>query len=50
MRLNQEQDAIIKEHVEAQFGPDIGVCLFGSRADDSVCGVDIDLYIELNKP
>lgn len=50
MRLTQEQVATIKEQVEAQFGPDAGVYLFGSRANDSVRGGDIDLYIELTKP
>jgi hypothetical protein len=50
VRLTQEQVAVIKAQVEAQFGPDAGVYLFGSRANDSVRGGDIDLYIELTKP
>lgn len=46
MRLEPQQVAAIREVVKANFGPDARVWLFGSRADDSLQGGDIDLYIE----
>ena len=44
MRLSKKELETIKETVENIFG-DVVVYLFGSRADDSKRGGDIDLYI-----
>lgn len=44
MRLSKKELETIKETVENIFG-DVVVYLFGSRADDSKKGGDIDLYI-----
>lgn len=45
MRLSDEQRLVIKDAARACFGADAGVRLFGSRADDSKRGGDIDLLI-----
>lgn len=46
MRLTQEDAGIIRRQVGRVFGSDARVWLFGSRADDSRRGGDIDLYVE----
>lgn len=46
MRLSAEQCKAIKTAAADVFGADAQVWLFGSRADDSRRGGDIDLYIE----
>jgi predicted nucleotidyltransferase len=46
MRLSAEQCEAIKTAAVDVFGADAQVWLFGSRADDSRRGGDIDLYIE----
>lgn len=50
MRLNEEQSRIIKAFVAREFEPDARVWLFGSRADDTRRGGDIDLYVETRHP
>ena len=46
MRLTEHEAAAIRRAVIANFGADAEVKLFGSRADDSKRGGDIDLFIE----
>jgi predicted nucleotidyltransferase len=46
MRLNDQQQSIIRSAVAESFGADANVWLFGSRVDDDARGGDIDLYIE----
>lgn len=48
MRLTQNEHTAILEAVHAVFGDDAEVRLFGSRAQDSRRGGDIDLYIEVD--
>ncbi len=50
MRLTPAQLDIIRSTVAEQFGSNAHVWLFGSRADDSKRGGDVDLYIETNHP
>ena len=50
MRITQDQARIIREQVRHNIGPDARVWLFGSRADDSQRGGDIDLLIETARP
>lgn len=50
MRLSQQQANIINTLAKEIFGPDANVKLFGSRADDTKQGGDIDLFIELQHP
>ena len=45
MRLTQDQQAAILTAATEVFGECAGVWLFGSRADDSKKGGDIDLII-----
>ena len=45
MRLTQDQQAAIRTAATEVFGECAGVWLFGSRADDSKKGGDIDLLI-----
>lgn len=46
MRVTPEQQEAIRAAVVRAFGPDSEVWVFGSRADDSARGGDLDLYIE----
>lgn len=46
MRLSQAQIEIIRKATHESFGADATVWLFGSRADDTRRGGDVDLYIE----
>lgn len=46
MRLNEPQRQIIKSAVTRIVGADSSVWLFGSRADDTKRGGDIDLLVE----
>ena len=46
MRLSEDQRRAIREEVGRIFGSQASVLLFGSRADDSARGGDIDLHIE----
>lgn len=45
MRLTQEQQAAIRLAVAETFGNEAKIWLFGSRADDSKRGGDIDLLV-----
>jgi len=46
MRLTESERSIIKRILTETFGNDSFVYLFGSRADDSKRGGDIDLLVE----
>lgn len=46
MRLSDVQRRIIVTETARIFGPEATVRLFGSRADDSARGGDIDLHVE----
>jgi predicted nucleotidyltransferase len=46
MRLDPETIGPLLDAVRGAFGDNAQVWLFGSRADDSLRGGDIDLYIE----
>lgn len=46
MRLTQTQRRTIIDILRHHFGPHCEIRLFGSRADDSARGGDIDLYVE----
>ena len=46
MRLTEHQRRIIQEAAKDLFGGDAEVRVFGSRADDSARGGDIDLLIK----
>jgi predicted nucleotidyltransferase len=47
MRITSSDASLIKNTANAVFGARAAVWLFGSRADDSKKGGDIDLYVEL---
>lgn len=47
MRLSLHYQEVIKTASSQVFGDDSQVFLFGSRADDSRLGGDIDLYIKV---
>lgn len=47
MRITPEQRAAIVDSVREIFGDAARVYLFGSRADDSKKGGDIDIYIDV---
>ena len=46
MRLNATQHQCILQATHQNFGADAKVWLFGSRADDTRRGGDVDLYVE----
>lgn len=50
MRITQDQARIIREQVGRNISPNTRVWLFGSRADDTQRGGDIDLFIEADHP
>jgi predicted nucleotidyltransferase len=50
MRLSSHQIATIKTTVEASWGSDVQVTLFGSRVHDERKGGDIDLFLETSRP
>ena len=50
MRLTQQEIEIIKSSVHDVIGKNANIWLFGSRADDSKRGGDIDLFIEADLP
>jgi hypothetical protein len=45
MRLNPVQVDTLKRIAAEVFGPQAGLMIFGSRADDTRRGGDIDLYV-----
>jgi hypothetical protein len=47
MRLTGKQLRIVREEVRRIFGEEVTLRLFGSRLDDTACGGDIDLHIEV---
>lgn len=49
MRLNDRYRKVIVEVLHKHFGENADLYLFGSRADDSKKGGDIDLYIETDE-
>lgn len=46
MRLTPEQTHLIKRIIEREFDSGARVWLFGSRANDTRRGGDVDLYVE----
>jgi hypothetical protein len=50
MRLSSTEAQLIRDTAESHFGPGTVVCLFGSRADDTRRGGDIDLHITAGDP
>lgn len=46
MRLSPSQQQCIRQVMRHFFGQDAKVWLFGSRADDTRRGGDVDLYVE----
>jgi len=50
MRISDAQRQQIIHATHRNFGADARVWLFGSRADDSQRGGDVDLYVEASSP
>lgn len=50
VRLTQDQARLITDRIHQHFGVSSQVWLFGSRADDSRRGGDVDLYVEADHP
>lgn len=50
MRLTDTQSTLIVRLAQQQFGPNVRVWLFGSRADGSKRGGDIDLLVQVDQP
>lgn len=46
MRLSADQIEAIRQETAHFFGADAQVWLFGSRADDTARGGDVDLYVQ----
>ena len=46
MRLTPEQAQTIRQRIRSHMGVRARIWLFGSRADDSRLGGDVDLYVE----
>lgn len=49
MRLTKSEKKIIHDTAMEMFGPRTKIFLYGSRADDSSKGGDIDLYVEAER-
>ena len=49
MRISPAQRQSIVRATHQSFGEESSVCLFGSRADDSRRGGDVDLYVETSQ-
>lgn len=47
MRLTRSEQRIIRAKTNEIFGDDVELRLFGSRADDTARGGDIDLYVHV---
>jgi predicted nucleotidyltransferase len=48
MRLNARQRSLIRDAAALTLGPEAEVRVFGSRADASAKGGDLDLFVELD--
>lgn len=46
MRISNHESVLILSIIHAALGKDAGIWLFGSRADDTQKGGDVDLYVE----
>ncbi|HOJ65230.1 MAG TPA: nucleotidyltransferase domain-containing protein [Spirochaetota bacterium] len=46
MRINEQEEKIIKEVLTKYFGENAVIYLFGSRINDSKKGGDIDIFVE----
>ncbi|MFT6031248.1 MAG: putative nucleotidyltransferase [Oleiphilaceae bacterium] len=46
MRLSEQERLTLKRTIRQYFGENTSILLFGSRADDTKKGGDIDIYIE----
>jgi hypothetical protein len=50
MRITEQEHSTIKQLSIKFFGERVRIWLFGSRADDSKKGGDIDLYLQSDEP
>jgi len=50
IRLSADARQVIQDTVVELFGPEAGVAVFGSRADPTARGGDIDLLVRLPSP